>query len=268
MTVISFLAIIYYSTLLSFRVSRLCVPRYKLLFRYPGCTNRSRSCLYLLSLKLSTAPSILYSSVSAVPLLDPPCRRGRGASIFRLSSIVCGPSSLRSRSPWKYLRLKFPATPGSSRSFILSQPSPCFYTLQVLTAFFLHLLSPSRPPLAPSPLVSSSFFFLSIPAFFFIVLTLVLRLHRLLVRKVVIGPSATSDRGGKQPRERTTDRGKGLGVAGDRVIAGATVVVARDPRECLPYITEVAGKYKGHGALPSTLLGASRPSRRSELYPG
>lgn len=62
--------------------------------------------------------------------------------------------------------------------------------------------------------------------------------------------------------------GKDWGGCGDRVIVGATVAVVRDPRECLPYITGAAGKYKGHGALPSTLLGASRPSHRSELYPG
>lgn len=62
--------------------------------------------------------------------------------------------------------------------------------------------------------------------------------------------------------------GKDWGLCGDRVIAAAAVTVVRDPRECLLYITEAAGKYKGHGTLPSILLGANRLSRRSELYPG
>lgn len=207
--------------------------------------------------------------------------------------MVCGLSSLRSRSSWKYLRPNSPThswrAPLLDLSF--SRPSPA-------PTLFKHSLAPSDLPV-PSPSssrISFSFSFsiplslsslslslslthslthpLTLSTFSFIVLSPSSPPRPPLVRKIVIGPSATSDHGGKQPRESELRiAGKDWGLCRGRVIAVAatvmvTVVVvaaARDSRECLPYITGAAGKYKGHGALPSTLLGASRPSRRSEL---
>lgn len=135
--------------------------------------------------------------------------------------MVCGPSSLRSRSSWKYLRLNLqppPTTFDSSRPFVLST-IPRFYALRALAA-----LSLSQPPLVlqrPIPRRSHFFFFLvfflalslsSLPGFFSSAHSPSSPPPPPLVRKIVIGPSATSDHSGKQPRERTPDSGKGLRV--------------------------------------------------------
>lgn len=152
--------------------------------------------------------------------------------------MVCGPSSPRSRSSWKYLRLKPPlATLISSRPVVLSR----FHVLQALTTpppfvlfisgRFLDFLFPSCPFLC---------------FFFFVALTLVLpALLRRLVRKVVIGPSATTAVESSRESEVRIAR-KDWGLCGDRVIAATAVAaVVRDPRECLPYITGGCRKVQG-----------------------
>lgn len=261
--------IIYYSTLLSFRTSRLCAPRYKLLFRYPGRTNRSRA--FILSLKLSTAPSI-HSSVSA-SLLDPPCRR-----CVHIPPLL---DSLRSIESKIQISVEIPSskTPGYPppllpRPFTIfrfldhpllpySSSTPCLFSS------LFHSSSPFSSSVSSAPYVVpprfAFFLFSFYPSFF---------LHHAHPRSP---PSRKEDRnwpfGHERPRRKAAERAnygrrERIESCGDRVIAGATVAIVRDPRECLPYITGAAGKYKGHGALPSTPLGASRPSRRSELYPG
>lgn len=142
---------------------------------------------FIFLLKLSTAPPFR-SLASCIPFQP---HSVDGASIFRLSWMVCGPSSLRSRSLWKYLRLEPFGLSRALHDLSFSRPSPA-------STLFRHSLHSCLFP--PFHSTSRRFFFFLSRVFFSIPLTLGLRP---LVRKVVIGPSATSDRGGKQPAERT-----------------------------------------------------------------
>lgn len=153
------LAVIYYSILLSFRVRRLC---YKLLFRYPaGRTNRSRSRLYLFTETFDRTLDSLPSPPH--PLPNP--TSVDGASIFRLSWMVCGPSKIQI-SPWKYLRLE-PSLSPSLHDLSFSRPSPA----STLFRHSLHSRLLSLSPIFPSFRLVVSFSF-SPGIFFSIPLTL------------------------------------------------------------------------------------------------
>lgn len=278
------LAIIHYSTPLpplSSPVAFCRAPHYKLLFRYyPGALiDLARA--FIPPLKLSTAPR---SYATPFPFASP-FSVGGTVRVLRLSSdgLRSIESKIESRSPWKYLRLKSPSpiTPVQALHEEPFAPSVIarFRAPQALACCIRRpsrlrpLIVPSLPPHARARALSFFFFFLlfflslSAPAFF---------PHCTHPRLRPPTPPRKAGRnwpfGHERPRWKAAREselriaGKDWGLcAGDRVIA---VAVARDPREWLPYITGATGKYKGHGALPSTPPGARRPSRRSELYSG
>lgn len=191
--------------MLSFRIRRLCAPHY---INYSFVT---RGALIDLARAFILPRKLLTASLSVLPaflsLAGSLCRRH-----VHIPPLLDGPRSIE-------FKIQISVEIPSSKTPWL--PSP----LHDLSFSLDHSLLPrsssthcSIPPFVSFSLWSFPLAFLFPSCAFLYQLFCLCRTHsrssllRLLVRKVVIGPSATSDRGGKQPRERTPDSGKGLGV--------------------------------------------------------